>query len=188
MLFGVLLGTLIPLFLPAYPVQPVVVSALITSATAVFVGGWLQRGLRRRAALDRIPLTYISNIADAIDRLTSECLENYIQQAALPPLLFCSEQNHEGIANLRRLSQEIGLLLELLEETGGNNPLKTRLTRSYLAFKEHLTGDPRDVQLAIQNSQQMRRTILAIHFHIGRNIEVLTEKPATYISPVARLM
>ena len=181
MLFGVLIGALIPLFLPAYQVQPgVVVSGLITSATAVFVGGLLQRGLARRAALERIPLTYISNLADGIDRLTSECLESYIYQAALPSLVLFTEQNHEGLANLRRLSQETRLFLELLEETGGNEALKARLTRSYLGFKEHLTGDPRNIQLAIQASQEMKRTILAIHFHIGRNIDMLTERSPTH--------
>ena len=152
MLFGVLIGALIPLFLPAYQVQPVVVSGLITSATAVFVGGWLQRGLGRRAVLERIPLTYISNLADGIDRLTSECLENYIHQAALPSLVLLTEQNHEGLANLRRLSQETRLFLELLEETGGNEMLKSRLTRSYLGFQR--ASDRRPAEYSASHAGQ----------------------------------
>ena len=157
--FGVVLGTTVTLWLgESCVLMADLVPSLIVASTTVAVGWWIHSAVRRRGELDRIPIDYISELNQRIDRLTSVCL--------------AASDRSERVASTVRLSNEVYWLTVLLKKMRpASAPLGDKLAAHYVDFKEHLTAheDP-ELLPASGVSHEVRMAALAIQWHLCRHV------------------
>ena len=154
--FGVILGALVALLADASrPSLASLAPGLITSATTIIVGWWINKAVRRRGELDRIPIDYLSRLNQRIDRLISACLDN-----------------PKNITNFTRLSNEIHWQTALLRKIGPDiAPPDEEIASLYVQFKKHLTdSESADVTSASKTSHEMRITALRIQWKLCRHV------------------
>ena len=150
-------------------------AGLLPSLTTVAVGWWINHAIRRQAELERVPLTYISDLSKQIDRLVSMCLDTYLNMSSETssqlPLWPHAQPSRNGIINLRRLANELHLLTTIINGSNSIRFLSNSLQSSYVDFKTHLTGHKEpDLVAASRASHRIRLLVLELHRHICRRI------------------
>lgn len=171
LLFGAAVGALVVLGSRSSEVPP----GLLPSITAVAVGWWINYAIRRQAELERVPLTYISDLSKQIDDLVSTCLEVHLGNPTVRQLaLFHHAQptnKQEGVIKLRKLANELHFFITISPRSKDSRLLTTKLRASYLEFKAHLTGEEQpDLAAASTVSHRLRMLVLELHRHICRQI------------------
>lgn len=155
-IFGAILGALVALVAGTHrPSLVDLAPGLIASATTIVVGWWIQKAVRRRGELDRVPIEYLSRLNQRIDRLISACLDN-----------------PKVIANFAQLSNEIHWQTALLRKMRPDvKPPGEEIASLYVQFKRHLTdSEPPDIMSASRTSHEMRLTALSIQWHLCRHV------------------
>ena len=172
LLFGAAVGALVVLGSRSSEVPP----GLLPSITAVAVGWWINYAIRRQAELERVPLTYISDLSKQIDGLVSTCLEVHlrnptVRQLPLFPHNAQPTNKQEGVIKLRKLANELHFFTTISPRSKDSRLLTTKLRTSYLEFKAHLTGEEQpDLAAASKVSHRLRMLVLELHRHICRQI------------------
>lgn len=121
LLFGVILGALAVVGSRATELPP----GLLPSLTTVAVGWWIHYTIRRQAELERVHLSYVSELSKRIDHLASLCLETYLSLATTPQssLLSGALSSNKGITELRKLANELHMLTSILDGSRGSRCL-----------------------------------------------------------------
>ena len=145
---------------------PAIVSGLFGSVTTIIVGWWVNVAIRRRAALERVPLDYVAGINRQIDKLLFDCLSGHLRETHSTPHLLYSVPTipSEMLVSLRQLGNTIHWLRTLLESHRRNfhSVLQDKLLDSYVEFKTHLT-DTHNIKLAQHASNEIRLAALKLH-------------------------
>ena len=169
LLFGTVIGALAVLGSRATEIP----AGLLPSLTTVAVGWWIHYTIRRQAELERVPLSYVSELSKRIDHLASLCLDTYLslattsQSSLLPGAL----SSNKGITELRKLANELHLFTSILDGSHGSRRLSDSLQTTYVEFKAYLTGYAQpDLVTASRASHRLRMLVLELHRHICRQI------------------
>lgn len=169
LLFGTVLGALAVLGLRSTEIP----AGLLPSLTTVAVGWWIHYTIRRQAELERVPLSYVSELSKRIDHLASLCMETYLSLATTSqsPLLPSALSSSKGIIELRKLANELHLLTSILDGSHSGRLLSDSLQTTYVEFKIHLTGHTQpDLVTASRTSHRIRMLVIELHRHICRQI------------------
>src|SRR5437773_1228988 len=104
---GYFVGWFVTRFVAEFPSVPS--GNILTSATALAIGWWVQRALRRRAELDRIPIDAVTKLGNRIGELVNQALDS--AHNAKPT-------DSELLLRLRLISIEITWLGTLVKSLG----------------------------------------------------------------------
>ena len=135
-------------------------SGLISAASVLIVGYWINNAVRRRGVLDRVPIDYMLNLHRRIDELISTCFNAAIEDNSL-----------ERLTDIARLSNEINWLDDIVKRVQPGEELGDSLTLNFILFKMCLTeGETVDMVLASKASNDMRIIVLRVQWHICRHV------------------
>lgn len=135
---------------------------VLTAGTTLAVGWWVQRALRRRAELDRIPIDTINKLSGRMGDLVNQCLDS--AQTAKPT-------DGELLRKVRLVSIEVTWLGTLVRALGAGEIEHAQLQTQYLRFKEGLTGGSTiNFGEAGRFGMQMRTRCLQIQLRVCQRI------------------
>lgn len=158
LILGILIGWVLSRLLQSFDLKA---GDALSAAVTLGAAYWIQRGLAKRAELDRIPVDTVARSLGRIESLLFEVID-----AAQDPSLF----DNKLVARLRALSTELTAVRSLLRELSVQESEHRLLFSDYLELKKLLTDGKPKVQAAEAFVRRMRVRCLRIHLQVSRHV------------------